>query len=151
MLCEAHRSGVVLATTERRIGRYVALKTEPAVKADGGGVEFLLMRLQEGLDRIACSLHARPRTFSSAGTQSTDLVDMLGFERSARAARGDTPLFHDQRIEFVAVTPQLLRLLPGKRWIAPLFRVPGVLPLARRVYARIAAQRRCLVRGTSGD
>ena len=43
--------------------------------------------------------------------------------------------------------PELLRLLPGKRWLAPLFRVPGVLPLARRVYAWIAARRRCLVRG----
>ena len=44
-------------------------------------------------------------------------------------------------------TPELLRLLPGKRWLAPLYRVPGVRPLARRVYARLAAQRRCLVRG----
>jgi predicted DCC family thiol-disulfide oxidoreductase YuxK len=42
---------------------------------------------------------------------------------------------------------ELLRLLPGKRWLAPWFRVPGVMPLARRVYARIAARRRCLVRG----
>ena len=43
--------------------------------------------------------------------------------------------------------PELLRLLPGKRWLAPWFRVPGVLPVARRVYAWIAARRRCLVRG----
>lgn len=43
--------------------------------------------------------------------------------------------------------PELLRLLPGKRWLAPLFRVPGVLPLARRLYAWIAARRHCLVRG----
>lgn len=43
--------------------------------------------------------------------------------------------------------PALLRLLPGKRWLAPLFAVPGVLPLARRVYAWIAARRHCLVRG----
>ena len=61
---------------------HVALKTEPAGKADGGGVEFLLMRLQEGRDRIAYSLHARPHTFSSAGIQTTDLLDVLGFERS---------------------------------------------------------------------
>jgi hypothetical protein len=32
---------------------HVALKTEPAGKADAGGVEFLMMRLQEGRDRIA--------------------------------------------------------------------------------------------------
>ncbi len=42
MLCEAHRSGVVLATTERRIGRYVALKTELSIsigiEAIKGGV-----------------------------------------------------------------------------------------------------------------
>lgn len=43
----------------------------------------------------------------------------------------------------------LLRLLPGKRWLAWIFRVPGVLPLARRVYAWIARRRRCLVRGTA--
>ena len=46
--------------------------------------------------------------------------------------------------------PELLRLLPGKRWLAPFFRVPGVLPLARRVYAWIAIRRRCLVRGVPG-
>ncbi len=43
--------------------------------------------------------------------------------------------------------PELLGLLPGKRWLAVWFRIPGVLPLARRVYAWIAARRRCLVRG----
>lgn len=43
--------------------------------------------------------------------------------------------------------PELLRLLPGKRWLALPFRIPGVMPLARRVYARIAARRHCLVRG----
>ena len=46
--------------------------------------------------------------------------------------------------------PQLLRLFPGKRWLAPLFRIPGVLPLARRIYAWIARRRHCLVRGTTG-
>ena len=57
-------------------------------------------------------------------------------------------VFADGRVYAGAdAAPELLRLLPGKRWLAPLFRVPGVLPLARRVYARIAAQRRCLVRG----
>jgi predicted DCC family thiol-disulfide oxidoreductase YuxK len=43
--------------------------------------------------------------------------------------------------------PPLLRLLPGKRWLAPFFYLPGVLPIARRVYAWIAARRHCLVRG----
>lgn len=47
--------------------------------------------------------------------------------------------------------PELLRLLPRRRWIAPLFRIPGVLPLARRLYAWIAARRHCLVRGIPGS
>ena len=43
--------------------------------------------------------------------------------------------------------PQLLRLLPRRRWLAPLFSLPGVMPAARRIYATIAARRHCLVRG----
>jgi predicted DCC family thiol-disulfide oxidoreductase YuxK len=46
--------------------------------------------------------------------------------------------------------PELMRLFPGKRWFAALFRFPGVLPLARRIYAWIAMRRRCLVRGVEG-
>jgi predicted DCC family thiol-disulfide oxidoreductase YuxK len=46
--------------------------------------------------------------------------------------------------------PELLRFFPGKRWLAPLFRVPGVLPIARRIYAWIARRRHCLVRGIPG-
>jgi len=47
--------------------------------------------------------------------------------------------------------PELLRLLPGKRWLAWGFRIPGVMPLARRLYAWIAQRRRCLVRGYRVD
>lgn len=43
--------------------------------------------------------------------------------------------------------PEILRLLPGKGWLAAPFALPGALPIARRVYAWIARQRRCLVRG----
>lgn len=43
--------------------------------------------------------------------------------------------------------PELLRLLPGKRWLAWPFALPGARWLARRVYAWVAARRRCLVRG----
>jgi predicted DCC family thiol-disulfide oxidoreductase YuxK len=46
--------------------------------------------------------------------------------------------------------PELLRLLPGKRWLAPAFGIPGVLPLVRRIYARIAMRRHCLVRRIPG-
>jgi predicted DCC family thiol-disulfide oxidoreductase YuxK len=57
-------------------------------------------------------------------------------------------VFPDGRVYAGAdAVPELLRLFPGKRWLAPLFRVPGVLPLARRIYAWIAQRRRCLVRG----
>jgi predicted DCC family thiol-disulfide oxidoreductase YuxK len=43
----------------------------------------------------------------------------------------------------------VLRLLPGKRWLASVFALPGILPLARRGYAWIARRRRCLVRGAA--
>lgn len=43
--------------------------------------------------------------------------------------------------------PEVLRLLPGKGWLAGLFRVPGARPAARRVYAWIARRRRCRVHG----
>ena len=46
--------------------------------------------------------------------------------------------------------PELLGLFPGKRWLAPLFRIPGALPIARWVYAWIARRRRCLVRSIPG-
>ena len=57
-------------------------------------------------------------------------------------------VFPDGRVFAGAdAVPELLRLLPGKRWLAVWFRIPGALPLARRLYAWIAARRRCLVRG----
>ena len=43
--------------------------------------------------------------------------------------------------------PELGKLLPGKRWWAWGFAVPGVRHVARRVYRRIAERRRCAVRG----
>jgi predicted DCC family thiol-disulfide oxidoreductase YuxK len=47
--------------------------------------------------------------------------------------------------------PEILRLLPGKRWAAWVFEIPGVRPVARWLYARIAERRRCLVRGYPAD
>lgn len=43
--------------------------------------------------------------------------------------------------------PELLRYLPGKGWLRWLFAVPGVRPVARRVYRYVAERRHCLVRG----
>jgi predicted DCC family thiol-disulfide oxidoreductase YuxK len=57
-------------------------------------------------------------------------------------------VFSDGRVFAGAdAAPEILRLLPGKRWLALSFRLPGAVPAARRVYAWIAARRRCLVRG----
>jgi predicted DCC family thiol-disulfide oxidoreductase YuxK len=47
--------------------------------------------------------------------------------------------------------PELGRLLPRKRWWAWGFALPGVRPVARRVYARIARARRCAVRGLPAE
>lgn len=47
--------------------------------------------------------------------------------------------------------PEILRLLPGKQWLARAFAIPGVLPVARRAYGWIARRRRCLVRGFAVD
>lgn len=42
--------------------------------------------------------------------------------------------------------PEIARLLPGKAWLAPLYRVPGVRSVARGVYAWVAARRKCVVK-----
>lgn len=47
--------------------------------------------------------------------------------------------------------PELLRLVSGKGWLARAFDLPGVRPAARWLYARLAARRRCLVRGYAAD
>ena len=60
-----------------------ALKTDEVGRAGASsGVEFVLMRLRQGRDKSAHSLHARPNTFSTAGFQTTDLLGVLGFSRS---------------------------------------------------------------------
>ena len=46
-----------------------------------------------------------------------------------------------------AVAP-LVRMLPGKRWLGWPWVVPGVPRFARRVYAAIAARRRCTGRAS---
>jgi predicted DCC family thiol-disulfide oxidoreductase YuxK len=89
-------------------------------------------------------------------------LDLVPFQDQQRVARFGIPLpalaaaMHlvlptpDGRVLAGAdAAPEILRLLPGRRWLAGLFRVPGVRPVARRVYAWIARQRHCLVRGYS--
>ena len=57
-------------------------------------------------------------------------------------------VFPDRRVFAGAdAVPEILRLLPGRRWMRWLFAIPGVRPVARRVYAWVARRRRCAVRG----
>lgn len=83
---------------------------------------------------------------------------MVPFQDQARVAAFGIPLpalaaaMHlvraDGRVFAGAdAAPEILRLLPGKRWLSWLFRIPGALPVARRVYRWVARRRRCLVRG----
>jgi len=59
-----------------------ALKTEVVNQTNAEGVQVLLVRLQHGKDQILHSLHVRPTSFSTYGVQMTDLLAILGFERS---------------------------------------------------------------------
>jgi len=91
-------------------------------------------------------------------------VAVLPFQDQARVAAFHIPLpalaaaMHlvlpapDGRVLSGAdAVPKLLELLPGKRWLAWGFRIPGVAPVARRVYAWIARRRHCLVRGSGPE
>ena len=88
-------------------------------------------------------------------------LDVVPFQDDARVARFGIPvpavaaalhlLLPDGRVYAGAdAVPPLVRLLPGKRWLGWPWAVPGVARLARRVYAVIAARRRCAA-GASVD
>lgn len=69
---------------------HAALKTEVVGTAAGGGVQFAVARLQDSKEDIRFSLHAAPNQWSSAGIQTTDYLNYLGFERGACAfVRGE--------------------------------------------------------------
>jgi len=89
-------------------------------------------------------------------------LTLIPFQEEARVAAFQIPLpalaaamhlvLPDGRVLAGAdAAADLLRLLPGKRWLAHMFAVPGVLPVARQVYAWIARQRHCLVRGRASE
>jgi acetyl esterase len=89
-------------------------------------------------------------------------LTLIPFQEHARVAAFQIPLpalaaamhlvLPDGRVLAGAdAAADLLRLLPGKRWLAPLFAFPGVLPVARRVYGWIARRRHCLVRGVAAE
>lgn len=60
---------------------HAALKTEVVNTADGGGVPFLVVRLQNSREDVSFSLHAAPNSHSTAGIQTTDFLNYLGFVR----------------------------------------------------------------------
>jgi predicted DCC family thiol-disulfide oxidoreductase YuxK len=86
-------------------------------------------------------------------------IALVPFQDQARVAAFDIPLpalaaamhlvlpLPNGRVFAGAdAVPELLKLL-DRPWLAWPFGVPGVLPVARRLYGWIARRRRCLVRG----
>lgn len=65
-----------------------ALKTTVIGNHAGGGINYILVRLQNGKDNFVDSLHARPNNFSTSGFQATDFLSLLGFIRSECAFHG---------------------------------------------------------------
>lgn len=57
-----------------------ALMTEVIASAEGGGVQFKLVQLQNSKEDIKYSVHADPRTFSFSGPQRPDLLAHIGFQ-----------------------------------------------------------------------
>ena len=89
-------------------------------------------------------------------------LTLIPFQDQARVAAFGIPLpalaaamhlvLPDGRVFAGAdAAPEILKLIPGKRWLAWAFALPGAMPVARRVYAWIARRRRCLVRGHAVD
>jgi len=78
--------------------------------------------------------------------QDQERVRTFGIPVPALAAAMHLILPDGRVLAGADAAPELLRLLPGKEWIAIVFRVPGIMPVARQVYAWIARRRHCLVR-----
>jgi hypothetical protein len=66
-----------------RYDHHTALVSEQVSQASGGGVRFVVAKLQWGKDDIGYSLHAEPTSYSSAGMQTTDFLAYLGFKRES--------------------------------------------------------------------
>ena len=82
--------------------------------------------------------------------QDQSRVRRLGIPMPALAAAMHLVLPDGRVLAGADAAPELLRLLPGKEWLAAFFGVPGVMPVARRVYGWIARRRHCLVRPAQG-
>lgn len=79
--------------------------------------------------------------------QDESAVASFGIALPALAAAMHLVLPDGRAFAGADAVPELGKLLPGKRWWAWGFAVPGVRPVARRVYRRIAEGRHCAVRG----
>ncbi len=79
--------------------------------------------------------------------QDEDAVSAFGIEGPSLAAAMHLILPDGRVFAGADAVPELLRLLPGKGWLAPWFDVPGARILARRVYRYVAERRHCAVRG----
>ena len=79
--------------------------------------------------------------------QDENAVSRFGIALPALAAAMHLVLPDGRVFAGADAVPELGKLLPGKRWWAWGFAVPGVRPVARRVYRRIAERRSCTVRG----
>ena len=80
--------------------------------------------------------------------QDTAAVARFGIELPALAAAMHLILPDGRGFAGADAAPELARLLPGKAWLAPFYAVPGVRPVARKLYAWIAARRNCAVRSS---
>src|SRR5262245_22014183 len=83
-------------------------------------------------------------------------IDVVPFQDERRVASFGVPferyaaamhfLLPDGRVFAGAdAVPEIVRLVPGRGWLGWPWLVPGVPRLARRVYAQIAARRKCTV------
>jgi predicted DCC family thiol-disulfide oxidoreductase YuxK len=79
--------------------------------------------------------------------QDEAAVNRFGIPLPALAAAMHLVLPDGRVFAGADAAPEILRLLPGKRWLAGFYRLPGVRPVARRAYSWIAARRHCEVRG----
>lgn len=65
---------------------HTARKLDVVQRANVGGLEAVLARLQWGKDDIGYSLHVNSSSHTTAGLQATDFLNYLGFGRSDRCS-----------------------------------------------------------------
>jgi predicted DCC family thiol-disulfide oxidoreductase YuxK len=89
----------------------------------------------------------RDQRFAVVPFQDLDAVARFGIALPALAAAMHLIVPDGRVFAGADAVPEILRLLPGKRWLRWFFWIPGARSVARRVYRYIARRRHCLVRG----